>query len=123
MQAIKDEKPEPSVKLTPSRSDDMWSQVPEMLVTQKLTDLLCTQQKKKKNTHYTAGVSVFPFEELVVKSTCKSPGLISRAHNGSSQPSLVPGSGDSVPSSGLCEHRACTWYTDIHAGQALAHVK
>lgn len=28
-----------------------------------------------------------------------------------------------MPSAGLCEHETCMWYTDIHAGKTLTHIK
>lgn len=28
-----------------------------------------------------------------------------------------------MPSAGLCEHETCMWYTDIHAGKTLIHIK
>jgi hypothetical protein len=44
--------------------------------------------------------------------------------NGGSQPSATPVIGGHMPSSGLCKHQPCTWYTDIHiAKKKHAYIK
>ena len=50
-------------------------------------------------------------------------GWISQHLHGSSQLSITSVPEDLIPSSGLLEHPACTWYTDIQTGKTHINIK
>lgn len=52
----------------------------------------------------------------------KDPGSIPSTHD-RSQPYVIPGPGDPVPSYGLLRHQECMECTDIHAGKTSTYIK
>lgn len=71
-----------------------------------------------KNPRCGAGVGVMA-QQLKALNSCRGPWLSSQNPNGNLQPPITPTSGNLVPSTGLCGHRACTSCANIHAGKTL----
>ena len=51
----------------------------------------------------------------------RDSGLLLQDPYGGLQPSVTPGPGYLMPSSGFREHQACMWYTDIHISKTYTH--
>lgn len=53
----------------------------------------------------------------------KDPDPIPSIHRANSHLPVTPVQGDPISSSGLCQHQACMWYTDIHAGKIFIYIR